>query len=190
MAPNEAALFEHGVSVYAMSPYRSFMMTEQVVTVVSVDNFEDESEKTIIREYNQILARGIRSKNYLHLGARGERNHALPGNLAAKSNQARFKQAYPAEVWRELVRDAHKKARSKAANQFIRRSNIRGAKDEMERILSAATAKSQYYETGTIDLNSLKREQTMILDAIKSPKIILESAAFVWMVKTEDEETN
>lgn len=60
----------------------------------------------------------------------------------------------------------------------------------MERILSAATAKSQYYETGTIDLNSLKREQTMILDAIKSPKIILESAAFVWMVKTEDEETN
>lgn len=190
MVPNEAALFKHGVSVYAMSPYRSFMMTEQVVTVVSVDNVEDESETSVLREYNQILARGIRRKNYLHLGARGERNHALPGNLAAKSNQAWFKQAYPAEVWRELVKDAYKEARSKAANQFIRRSNVRGAKDEMERILSAATAKKQYYETGTIDLNSLKQEQAMILEAIKSPKIILDAVAFLWMVKTEDETTD
>ncbi len=59
----------------------------------------------------------------------------------------------------------------------------------MQRILSAYTAKCQYYNTESNDLSEMQREQTLILEAIKSSKVTLESAAFVWMEKTYNEET-
>ena len=36
-------------------------------------------------------------------------------------------------------------------------------------------------------LEELKETQAIILNAIKRPRLVLESAAFVWMVKTENE---
>ena len=189
LVPNEAYLFEHGVSIYAMSPYRNYMMTEQVVTVISFDNPDDVNDAEIIREYLQITTRGIKGKNYTHLGKRGSRSAILKGHISAQSNQAWFKQEYSGEKWRELVIDARKEAQKKANEQFSRRSNLRGAREEMQRILSANTAKGQYYKTEPIDLNKLQREQQLILDAIKTSKVVLESAAFVWMEKPRYEET-
>ena len=189
LVPNEAYLFEHGVSVYAMSPYRNYMMTEQVITVISFDNPEDVNDATIIREYMQIATRGIKGKNYTHLGKRGSRSAILKGHMSAQSNQAWFRQEYPGEKWRELVVDARKEAQKKANEQYSRRSNLRGAREEMQRILSANTAKGQYYKTESIDPDKLQREQQLILDAIKTSKVVLESAAFVWMEKPHYEET-
>lgn len=183
LVPNEAFLFENGLSIYAMSPYRSYMITEQVVTVVSIDNPEDVSDAVIIREHMQITSRGIKGKNYTHLGIRSARSDILKGNTTARSNQAWFRQEYPGEKWRELVRDARKEAQKKAAEQFSRRSNLRGAREEMQRILSANAAKRQYYNACSIDLDRLQQEQEFILESIKSSNVMLESAAFVWMEK-------
>ncbi|MEG0758484.1 MAG: C-terminal helicase domain-containing protein, partial [Raoultibacter sp.] len=125
---NEAFLFEHGVSMYAMSPYRHYMMLEQVVTVVSIDNPEDVSDASIIREYTQIANSEVKKKNYTHLGMRGSRSSFLKGHITARSNQSWFRQEYAGESWRELVLDARKEAQKKAAEQFKRRSNLRGAR--------------------------------------------------------------
>ena len=189
LVPNEAFLFEHNVSIYAMSPYRNYMMTEQVITVISIDNPEDVGDAVIIREYTQIASRGIKGKNYVHLGKRGTRSAFLKGYASAQSNQTWFKQEYAGEKWRELVLDARKEAQKKANEQFNRRSNLRGAREEMQRILSASAAKSQYYKADSVDLDQLQHEQELILEAIKTSKVVLESAAFVWMEKSCNEET-
>lgn len=186
---NEAFLFEHGVSMYAMSPYRHYMMLEQVVTVVSIDNPEDVSDASIIREYTQIANSEVKKKNYTHLGMRGNRSSFLKGHITARSNQSWFRQEYAGESWRELVLDARKEAQKKAAEQFKRRSNLRGAREEMQRILSATTAKIQYYHTESADIDQLRHEQELILEAIKTSKLVLESAAYVWMERPHYEET-
>lgn len=189
LVPNEASLFENGVSIYAMSPYRNYMMTEQIVTVISIDNPDDLTDTAIIHEFTKLTNKGIKEKKYTHLGKRSGRSQILEGHPNAKSNQAWFRQNYSEEVWKELILDARKEARKKAVDQFSQRSNLRGARDEMQRILSAYTAKCQYYNTESNDLSEMQREQTLILEAIKSSKVILESAAFVWMEKTNNEET-
>lgn len=189
LVPNEAYLFEHGVSVYAMSPYRSYMMTEQVVTVVSIDNPNDVPDADIIREHAKIVSRGIKKKNYIHLGKRNSRQMALCGNDEARSNLAWFKKEYPGEKWREFVRDARKEASRKAIEQFSKRSNLRGAQEEMQRVLSANAAKAQYYSAEAVNISKMKREQQLILEAIKSSKAELESVAYVWMEMTNDDET-
>lgn len=189
LVPNEAYLFEHGVSIYAMSPYRSYMMTEQVVTVVSIENPDDVSDAEIIREHAKIVSRGIKGKNYIHLGKRNSRQQSLCGNDEARSNLAWFKKEYPGEKWRELIHDARKEASRKAIEQFSKRSNLRGAQEEMQRILSANAAKAQYYSTEAINMSKLKKEQQLILEAIKSSKAELESVAYVWMEMTNNDET-
>ena len=68
-----------------------------------------------------------------------------------------------------------------------RRSNIRGAREEMERTLSARAANAEYLGISDEGLEELKHTQDIILNAIRRPKLVLESAAFVWMVKRDDE---
>lgn len=67
--------------------------------------------------------------------------------------------------------------------QFRRRSNIRGAREEMERALSARVANSEFYGVGDDKIEEIKKEQEVLLEAIRRPRIALDSAAFVWMVK-------
>ena len=83
--------------------------------------------------------------------------------------------------------NAKKEASEKAMDVFVRRSNIRGAREEMERTLSARAANADYFGISQEGLEELKETQAVILNAIKRPRLVLESAAFVWMVKTENE---
>ena len=57
----------------------------------------------------------------------------------------------------------------------------------MERTLSARVANAEYFGISDEGLEELKHTQDIILNAIRRPKLVLESAAFVWMVKRDDE---
>lgn len=94
-----------------------------------------------------------------------------------------FRQEYSEENWGELVDSAKKEASAKAVDVFKRRSNIRGAREEMERVLSSRAANAEYFGMSDEGIEELKHTQEIILNAIKRPKLVLESAAFVWMVK-------
>lgn len=186
LAPNEAYLFENGVSIYALSPYRNYMMTEQVTIPFSIDNSEGYEESVILREYQRIINIGFRKRNIIHLGKRNREAKYLAQVIEGQSNVAWFKEMYPEEMWHDLLSSAAQEARENALNQFRRRSNIRGAKDEMERTLSARAANSTFYGIEDTELVRLEQEQKLILDAIRSSKVTLDSVAFVWMVKTDD----
>lgn len=186
LVPNEAYLFENDVSIYALSPYRYYMVTEQVTIPISVDNTYGYDDSAILREFQRIIGNGFRKEKVIHLGKRSREAKYLAQVIDEPSNIAWFKKAYPEEAWYDLVANAAQEAKEKALSQFKRRSNTRGAKDEMERTLSARAANSVFFGIEDTRIVRLEREQKLILDAIKSSKVTLDSAAFVWMVKTDD----
>lgn len=46
---------------------------------------------------------------------------------------------------------------------------------------------AQYFGLSDTGIEELKYSQEIILNAIKRPRLVLDSAAFVWMVKKNDE---
>lgn len=183
MMPNEAYLLDHGVSAYALGPYRNYLMSEQVVVAISIDNPDSISAESIEREYVRIINRGFSKSKTIHLGKRSRDAGFLKDAIAGGSNISWFKQAFQEEVWSELVENARKAAYQRALEQFKRRSNIRGAREEMERTLSARVANSEFYGVGDDKIDAVKKEQDVLLEAIRRPRITLDSAAFIWMVK-------
>ncbi len=183
IAPDEAYLLDHNISVYALGPYRNYLMTEQVVVPISLSNKENLSDDRIIKEFAQCINAGFRKKTTIHLGKRSSQPGYLKKIITQESNIAWFKEKYPEEKWEELVESARKIAYKKALKMFGKRSNIQGAKDEMERNLSARAANSEYYGLTDDKIEALKQEQRHVLEAIMHPRITLDSAAYVWMVE-------
>ena len=187
LSPNIDFLMSNGVSVYAMSPYRNYLMSEQMVVPVAIRNDEEVDDNQVIREYTRLIELGFKPKNVVHMGKRSNSPGFMKGIVNGPSNINWFRKEYAEENWDELVDNARKEASVKAWDAFKRRSNVRGAREEMERTLSAREANAEYFGISHEGLEELKQTQDVILNAIKRPKLILESAAFVWMVKRDDE---
>ena len=86
-----------------------------------------------------------------------------------------------------MVTEARKEASDQAISIFKKRSNLRGIREEMERERAARAANAAYFGWKEDDIAKLKETQETILEAMKHPKLVLEAAAFVWMVKGNDE---
>ena len=187
LVPNIHFLLENGVSIYSFSPYRNYLMSEQVVIPIAIKNDDNLTDKQIIWEYTKLLEKGLKPNNVVHLGQRGRSSGFLKELISKQSNINWFRQEYPEDTWKEFVDEARTDAYAKALEVFKRRSNIRGAREEMERILSAKAANAAYFDLPDQGIEELKKTQEIILNVIRRPKLLLESAAFVWMVKVENE---
>lgn len=181
IAPNNIYMLDNGVSLYAMSPYRNYLLSEQVISPITISNDDSLSDEAILREYLSIINTGFIKSKTVHLGKRSREAQFLKDEFVGR-NIDWFKQKYGEESWQEFVVSSRKESYNKALEIFKRRSNIKGAREEMERTLSARVANSEYYGLNDEGIEALKATQTIILDAIKQPKIHLESAAFVMMI--------
>lgn len=186
IAPNNVYMLDKGVSLYAMNPYRNYILSEPVVSPVSISNEDALEDEEIIREYLSIVNRGFIKPETVHLGKRSREAIFLKAKIEGR-NIDWFKQKYGGENWQDFVASSRKESYYKALEVFKRRSNIKGAREEMERTLSARVANSEYYGLNDEGIEKLKETQKVILDAIKRPKIHLESAAFVMMIGADDE---
>ena len=189
ISPNENFLMDNGVSIYALSPYRNYVMSEQVIIPISIDNPDSYSDDRIVREFNQVINSGFIISKTIHLGKRSRSAKYLKDIIYGK-NIEWFKDNFSEEVWEELVDGARKEAYEKAIKQFKKRSNVRGAREEMERVLSAKVANSMYYGIDDGAIETIKREQRILLEAINRSKVTLDSAAFVWMVNIDNGQSN
>lgn len=189
LSPNVNFLMDNDVSIYALSPYRNYLMSEQVIVPVSIDNIDSLADERVIREFLQVINAGFYKGKTIHLGKRS-RSAGYLKDIISGTNIDWFRNEYSEEVWEDLVVSSRKEAYEKAIEQFKKRSNIRGAREEMERTLSAKVANSLYYGVDDETIEIIKQEQKILLEAIKRPKISLDSAAFVWMVNTENEYNN
>ena len=98
-----------------------------------------------------------------------------------------FKEKFGGENWEDYVLSARKYSQEKAFEILKKRSNIRGAREEMERTLSARVANSEFYGLNDEGIEQLKQTQKIVLDAIKHPKIHLESVSFIMMIGERNE---
>ena len=154
---------------------------------IAIRNDDDVDDSQVVNEYTRLIELGFRPKNVVHMGKRSNSPGFMKEVVTGPTNINWFRQEYSEENWAELVDSAKKEASTKAMAVFKRRSNIRGAREEMERVLSARAANAEYFGMSDKGLEELKRTQDIILNAIKRPRLILESAAFMWMVKRDDE---
>jgi ATP-dependent helicase HepA len=187
IAPDSAYMLDNGVSLYSMSPYRNYLLSEQVVVPISISNVNELEDDEIVREYASIVSRGFNAKSKIfHLGKRSREARFLKEEIEGR-NIDWFKQKYGGENWEEYIMTERKEAHEKAVEVFKRRSNIKGAREEMERTLSARVANSEFYGLNDEGIEELKDTQKIVLEAMKRPKIHLESAAFIMMIGDEDE---
>lgn len=184
--PNNNYILDNGVSLYSLSPYRNYLLSEQVTCPVSLNNEDSLDDETILREYRSIVNAGVIKSGTIHLGKRGREASFLKDEIEGR-NIDWFISKYGGENWNEYVLDARKEAHEKAMEVIKRKSNIRGAREEMERNLSARVANRDYYGIDDDGIDKLKKTQEVILEAMKRPRIRLDSAAFVMMVGEDND---
>ena len=185
LMPDDGCLLSQGLSTYELGAYRSYLMAEQVVIPVSIENADDLTDAEVVREYAQIIHAGFRREKIVHLGKRGRTPAYLADEIKDQRNIDYFRAEYPAHIWRELVVEARRTARDKAEAQFLRRSNFKGAREEMERMLSAREARCAFYGDADDRIAELRKAHEVLLEAMHKSRIVLDAAAFVWMVKTD-----
>lgn len=187
VSPDNTYLLDHGVSIYALSPYRNYLYSEQVVIPVSIINEDEVNDENIVREYTKIVNCGFNVKsNIVHLGKRSREAKFLKGVIGGR-NIDWFREKFGGESWGEYVARARKASYERAFDTLKRKSNIKGAREEMERILSARAANMEYYGQSDVGIEGLRQTQKIVLDSMRRPKLHLESAAFIMMVGSENE---
>lgn len=177
LKPDESYLLENNVSLLSLAPYRTYVATDQIITVVSINNPDDIDDEVVIKDYRKICNQPLSylKKIIRHLGRRS-------GTEGIK----RFILEYPSDIWNGLVKESMKEGQAKAIRELKKRMNIKGAREEMQRTLSALNANSNYYGINQIDLEYNKNKQILLLNSLKQSKVHLESAAFMRMVKCDD----
>lgn len=175
LSMNEQLLLDRGISMYAIGQYRTFLPAKQVVTVFDLDNPDNVSEENVKKVFQKIANLPLNDvKKYVkHVGKRGDQS------------LKNFKLEYPKEVWQSMVDEAYKDAKNKAVAEYKKHINLKGAKEEMQRSLSAMTANSEYYGLNNGDLDTEKNKLDLIYQSLKECKITLESAAFLKVVKKD-----
>lgn len=188
VGPDDSYMLDNNVSLYAMSPYRNYLLSEQILVPVSIENVGNFDDEEILREYKNMLSRGFNAKSkYVHLGKRGREARFLKDEIKGR-NIDWFKENFGGEDWADFVISSRKEAFDKAVEVFKRRSNIRAAREEMDRVLSARVANSEYYGMDDLALENMKDTQKVVLNAMKRPKFHLESAVFIKMIKDQEDE--
>lgn len=186
--PNELLLIENDIPLSYLSSFRNYLAIEQAQIPVRLSADEDVSDDKVIREFNTVLEQGIESSkdDIDHLGRRGI-NGGFLGiyNRYRSSNIDYFKARYPQEQWEDNVIKSRKISRDKAMKKLGAMSHIANAKAEMERLLTSEIATAKYYGQEPSNYERLKRIYVIVLESIKKPRIRLESACFVWMVRTK-----
>lgn len=192
--PNEKLLLEAGVSLYALGMFRQYLASSMQVVPVGFSAYSNVPDKTVLSEHKRVSQMGYFNQDDTidHLGRRGKENGFLgiPSRFRA-SNLDWFKSQYPEEKWEKLVDQSSLIARKRARENFQKESNISGAKEMIDQILSMKESHANYYSVkGKESIKELKQQYEIIYESLSKPIIRLESACFLWLVKNENRVRN
>ena len=138
--------------------------------------------KSVINEHRRLAQSGYFNGGDTvdHLGRRGMSCGFLDLPKKYKcTNLEWFKAQFPDERWEKLVTQSSKIARKSAYESYKKESNLSGAREMIEQILSTHEARSNYYGTK----EALKHQYGIIYNSLCKPIIRMESASFMWLVK-------
>lgn len=188
ITPDEYLLLENNVPLMKLNEFRHFLPTEDLQIPITVGNVDEiATDNKVIQLFNLYVNKGYFDGNSSieHLGRRGRKESGyldIPSKYGV-TNIEWFKWKYPENDWATLVATAKKVAHKQANHKFYKLSRISEAESEIKRIREAKKNSSKYFSEEL--MNDSEDEYDIVLKSIKEPKITLESACFVWMVKDE-----
>lgn len=184
--PNEKLLLEHGISLMNLSQFRNYLTVDQVVIPVPFSKFSEVPNQIVKKELEKIICKGYlhQRDDVVHLGQRSiKRSFLNINNKYGISNVEWFKEMYLPDKWEPFVKRAYSVARKEAIEKLKERSNIKMAREEINKMLYSLIATAQFYGREVEGYDSAKRIYDYVLESLKKPNLKLESACYVWMVK-------
>lgn len=188
MELDEDILFKNGISMVSIGQLKSYLPMNQIIVPVSLENLNDYTDNEIIRNYKVIIQKGLHAKDIKHLGKRENGKNVAAAKKMGVSNLEWFQYQYKEDEWIEIIDESKRSALAKAKKIALGKIRFASAKSESERAISARIANDIYFERFNNEIDDYKEKQRLLLESLRNPRIILESAAFVWMENSSDYE--
>ena len=87
------------------------------------------------------------------------------------------------DLWKSFVEGSYSAGRKQALKDLSRKSHLSDAKEEIQRLIAARVSADTFYGKEGESVEELEAKYNIILESLKKPLILLESACYVWMVK-------
>lgn len=185
--PNERFLIENGVSLFSLAKFRQYLASSIQVIPVAFSVYGDIADKKVIDEHRRICKIGYfkQSGGIDHLGRRGLSDGFLhiPRRYHS-SNLEWFKSQYDEDHWGSLVEKSRSIAAKKAEKRFATTSDLDGAQEMIEQIVSTKESRTRYYNSSSDkSIDDLRKKYELIYQSLSKPIMRMESACFLWLVK-------
>ena len=187
--PNEKILLDNGISPIEISYFKNFISSDIVDIPIGNNKYAEIPKSKVLNAYKEALELGYKEthKSIDHFGRRSKKGGFMHIPMRYNiSNLEWFKSKYPKESWEEDVDLTYNIARKTALKEIAKKSHLKNAKEEIQRIIAAQISSDKYYKREEVDIEELQNKYDVIFDCLKHPQVKLESACFVWMVKRND----
>lgn len=173
--PNESILLHHGMTIYDVSLFRSYLASSMKIIPVAITPTKATQEE-VSNEYNRIISNGYFNArdDIQHLGRR-----KIIRQLGA-SNIDLFKTRFDESSWNYLIDKTSSLAEKVANKRFVGESDLKGARNMINQILSARKAVAAFYGNYSADeIEKIEQRYEVVLKSLKNPVIHLESVCYM-----------
>ena len=189
LEPNVEMLLKSDVPITAIGRFKSYITMDQIVVPVPFDAYSDIPAGKVVTQLEKIAKLPVSKQRgaVVHFGRRkAERDFLNIRDRYHCSNLEWFIGQFPEETWEKYVATARKRAMATAKAKFSKSSNLKSARREVDRMMNAFIAKARYFGSEPEELEKIRELYMLIIDALQSSYIAVESAAFIWMVNDND----
>lgn len=185
--PNERLLLSNGISPSEIAYFRNFLTSDMAVVPVAFEKYQDIPREKVMSEYEKVIEIGFRAVHTCidHLGRRGKKGGGFLhiSQRVGVSNLEWFKNKFPEDLWKSYVEGSYAVGRKQALKDLSRNSHLRDAKEEVQRLIAAKVSSDTFFGREDESVDILQTKYDIILESLRTPTIVLESACYVWMVR-------
>lgn len=186
LKPNERLLLEKNVSVMTLRQYKGYLSAEQVITAVSLPEFDDVDKDKVIKLVDSCTALSVNRirSEVAHLGRRSIKSDFLRiKERCGCANADWFQKSYPKDTWCEFVNKAVKIGKEQAKTRFKKGSNVKLAVADINSQLNAELAQARFFGMESDTMEKRNKQYDLVIEALKTARFEMEAVAFVWVRK-------